>query len=242
MYWTLPTQFTLQCSALQKTTMVKCKAKINLYKSISEIPTPCYSGFWVQYHSGSLKHHKHWFCPNDFNYCISGIEWKFVVVRLIVIIVWPIQEGTNLTQKEIMTLEEVGFSFGPLCKNNPWSLFGSHSFSLSNSHVLAINCDSLVRLIDVSCWPTTRGGKKLRQPSVFKITQHHTINWEVSMLFLQCTISLAFDVSPLGYGRIYNVLSDKQWYNTTIGNFLGCSCVYFVTMLASSLGGRGAYV
>jgi hypothetical protein len=28
----------------------------------------------------------------------------------------------------------------------------------------------------------------------------------------------------------------------TIGNFLGCSCVYFVTMLAGSLGGHGVYV
>ncbi len=28
----------------------------------------------------------------------------------------------------------------------------------------------------------------------------------------------------------------------TIGNFLGCSCVYCVIMLASSLGGRGVYV
>jgi hypothetical protein len=99
--------------------MVKCKAKINLYKSISGTPTPCYSGFWVQYHSGSLEHHKHWFCPNDFNYCIGGTKQKFVVVRLIVPIVWPIKEGTNLTQKEVTTLEEVAFSFDPLCKKNP---------------------------------------------------------------------------------------------------------------------------
>jgi hypothetical protein len=28
----------------------------------------------------------------------------------------------------------------------------------------------------------------------------------------------------------------------TIGNFFGCSCVYFVIMFTSSLGGRGVYV
>jgi hypothetical protein len=76
--------------------------------------------------------------------------------------------------------------------------------------VFVVSCDSLVRLIDVNCWPTTHGGKKVTQPSMFKITQHHTINWEVSMLFLQSTIFPAFDVSPLGYGRIYNVISNKQ--------------------------------
>jgi hypothetical protein len=76
--------------------------------------------------------------------------------------------------------------------------------------VLVMSCDSLVRPIDVSCWPTTRGGKKVRQPSMFKITQYHTINWEVSMLFVHCIIFPAFDVSPFGYGQIYNILSDKQ--------------------------------
>jgi hypothetical protein len=50
------------------------------------------------------------------------------------------------------------------------------------------------------------------------------------------------DISPLGYGQIYNILFYDKQYDITIGNFLGCSCVYFVTMLATSLGGHGAYV
>jgi hypothetical protein len=40
---------------------------------------------------------------------------KYVVVKPSVPIVWPIQEGINLTQKEVITLEEAGFSFYHNC-------------------------------------------------------------------------------------------------------------------------------
>jgi len=36
--------------------------------------------------------------------------------------------------------------------------------------------------------------------------------------------------------------SDDQRYKVTIGNFPRCSCVYFVKMLAGSLGACGVYV
>jgi hypothetical protein len=36
---------------------------------------------------------------------------KYVVAKPQVPTVWPIQEGTNLTQKEVTTLKKVGFSF-----------------------------------------------------------------------------------------------------------------------------------
>jgi hypothetical protein len=107
----------LEFCCTPKTTMLKCKTRINIYKLASGTFTPCYSCFWVEYHNGSLKHHKHWFCPDDLNYCVGGTTWKFVVVRLVVPIVWPIQKGTNLTQKEVTTLEEARFSFDRLCRN-----------------------------------------------------------------------------------------------------------------------------
>jgi hypothetical protein len=39
-----------------------------------------------------------------------------------------------------------------------------------------------------------------------------------------------------------NILSNDNQYDITIGNFLRCSCVYFVRILVGSLGGHGAYV
>jgi len=101
---------------------------------------------------------------------------------------------------------------------------------------------NIVQLTDASCWPTIRGGKKVRQPFIFKITQQHTNNWEVGILLTQCTVFPAIDVPSLGYGQIYNNLLDDKGYDVTIGNFLRCSCVYFVTMLVGSLGNCGVFV
>ncbi len=107
--------------------------------------------------------------------------------------------------------------------------------------MLANNCHNPMKLFDVSCWPTICGGKKVSRSFVFKIIQH-TNNWEAGRLFLQCTIFLVVDVLSFDYGQIYNIISDDNQYDVTIGNFPRCSCVYFVIMLASSLGGCGAYV
>jgi hypothetical protein len=43
---------------------------------------------------------------------------KCAIIRLIIPIIWPIQEGINLIQEEVITLEKVRFSFDCLCKNN----------------------------------------------------------------------------------------------------------------------------
>jgi hypothetical protein len=106
-----------------------------------------------------------------------------------------------LTQKEVTTLKEARFSFDRLHRNNVWSLFGFQSSSSSNSHVLVVSCHNLVRPSNASCWLTTCGGKKVKWPSMFKITQH-TNNWEVGRLFFQCTIFPIVDVPPPKYGWI----------------------------------------
>jgi hypothetical protein len=88
---------------------------------------------------------------------------KFIVVRLVVPTIWPIQEGSNLTQNELITLEDARFSFDHLRRSNARSLFGSQSSCSSNSHVFAIvSCPSFVRPSYASCQPTTCGGKKVK--------------------------------------------------------------------------------
>jgi hypothetical protein len=180
----------------------------------------------------------HWFCPNDLNHYVGWTMWKYVVVRPLVAIVWPIQEGADLIQKEVTTLEEARFSFDHSCVQR---LFGSQSFSSSISHVLVMNVHNILRSTNASCWPIICDGKKVRWPSVFKITQH-TNNWEVGILLTQCTIFPAIDVLSPRYGRIYNILANDKGYFVTIGNFLRCSCVYFVIMLVGFLGSREVYV
>jgi len=54
-----PSNFAIQYSTFQKTIGLKCKTRINLYKSVSGTFVPCYSSLWVEYHNGLFKHHKH---------------------------------------------------------------------------------------------------------------------------------------------------------------------------------------
>jgi hypothetical protein len=126
----------------------------------------------------------------------------------------------------------VGFSFDHNCA---WNLFGPQLSNPSSLYVHAMSAHNIVRLVDASCWPTTCGGKKMRQPSIFKITQQHTNNWEVDILLTQCLVFTFVDVPSLGYEQIYSILSNDQKYDVTIQNVLKCSCVYFVKMLVGSL-------
>ncbi len=95
---------------------------------------------------------------------------KNAIVRPLIPIVWPIQKGTNLTQKEVTTLEKVRFSFDYVLKNNVQSLFCSQIFSSSNSYVPTMNCHKLERMSNASCWLTIHRGKKVIHPSIFKLT------------------------------------------------------------------------
>ncbi len=72
-----PPNYAIRCFVLQKTMRIKCKAKINLCKSICGKPTPCYLRFWVQFHTRSLEHHMHWFCLYDLNHCVGGTMQKY---------------------------------------------------------------------------------------------------------------------------------------------------------------------
>jgi len=70
----------------------------------------------------------------------------------------------------------------------------------------------------------------------------HEIYHEVGKFLLHCTIFLVVDVPSHVYGQIYNIFSNDKIYNVNIENFPRCSCVYILTMLASSLGDHGVYV
>jgi len=96
--------------------------------------------------------------------------------------------------------------------------------------------------VDASSWPTFHCGKKVRRPSMFKLMQHHTNNWEVGKLFSP-SIGLPYvDVQPPRYAQIYNTLSNHKCFYVTIGNYPCCCCIYFVIMSTFFLGGRETWV
>ncbi len=79
---------------------------------------------------------------------------------------------------------------------------------------------------------------------VLRATEH-ALTPSPSVVFsfkLEVSLLRSLGVRQLGYGQIYNIIFNDKQYDVTIGNFLRCSCVYFVIMLVASLGSRGAYV
>jgi hypothetical protein len=68
---------------------------------------------------------------------------------------------------------------------------------------------------------------------VFHVQNNRTTHkqWEVSILFLQCIIFPTIDVLPLGYGQIYNILSNDNQYDVIINN-----CFQYVENFVFSYG------
>jgi len=102
--------------------------------------------------------HKFWFCHDDQRCCVGGIGRKYAIGRLIVPSLWLVQEGTNLTQDEVTTLEEVSFFLSKKPKCHPKNLFDDDAYLLVN------------KLADANNRPKIRNGKNIHHGSIFKIS------------------------------------------------------------------------
>jgi hypothetical protein len=135
-----------------------CKVKIISRRTKCGILAPCYVGNWRAAKGVTIELHKFWFCHDDQNRCVGGIRKEYAIGRPIVPSLWPVQERTNLTQDEVMTLKKAGFLLSRKAKCHPRNLFGdSSSFPINKP-------------ADATAWLTTRNGKNICRPSIFKIS------------------------------------------------------------------------
>jgi hypothetical protein len=70
---------------------------------------------------------------------VGGTTRKFIVIKLVVPTIWPIQEGINLTQKEVITLEKARFSFDHLLETTFEVYLASNLLVQAIPHVHAVN-------------------------------------------------------------------------------------------------------
>jgi hypothetical protein len=104
-------------------------------------------------------------------------------------------------------------------QKNTQSLFGSQSSSSSNSYVFAESCHNLVKLFDAICWFTTCGGKKVKHPLVFKLTQQHTNNWRLGSYLFGALFSLLLMSPHLGiyqFTIIFQMTKNTMCRNPTL--------------------------
>jgi hypothetical protein len=81
-------------------------------KSISiSVPAPIYCGLSFQFLGIPLKLHKFWFCANYMNHGMGGMNHRYAMDKIVIPLIWLVQEGTNLSHNEVKALEETCFVF-----------------------------------------------------------------------------------------------------------------------------------
>jgi hypothetical protein len=120
-----------KCFASQNNIEHYYKVKITSIKTTIGIHVLCYDG-WLDQASKvvfmSLTNFGNNYCKN-LNHYVDGSGRKHVVDRPLVVVVWLVQEGTNLTQDGLTTMEEVDFVLN--CKQlkcPPHNFFGDEYF------------------------------------------------------------------------------------------------------------------
>jgi hypothetical protein len=91
-----------------------------------------------------------------------------------------------------------------------------------NGGVLIASFQNLLKL-------AIQSGKKVKGPTLFKLSQHHTNNWEAGKLFLRTTIFSMSMSNPLSMDEFNNGIfyGDKRYDNW---KFPSWSCICFVVM------------
>jgi hypothetical protein len=74
-----------------------------------DIPTPFCVGYWFAAKGVSIELHKFWFCHDDLLRCVGRTSRKYAFNRPILPSSWLVQARRNLTQIEVVALEEVNF-------------------------------------------------------------------------------------------------------------------------------------
>jgi hypothetical protein len=86
--------------------------------------------------------------------------------------IWHAHEGTDLTQNEVITLEEVGFLLSKKLRCQPRNLFGGGAFIPMNKPTNAY------------VWPKIQNGKNICRLSILKLSIQQHNKWEVNYVFV----------------------------------------------------------
>jgi hypothetical protein len=175
------------------------------------------------------------FCNDDIERCVKGTRRKWVQSRPDIPSIWPVKIGTNLSTKEILDLESIGFQLPQRVVISPRKLFRMEE--------LPFNLASFPTPTSADECPKTRSGKSIRRNNNASTTKQ--ANNCTSSLTLKGQIRKVTMIPHPRYGCIVTLDSETppkvQQYLITIGTFPKCSCEYFKYMATKSLGKRGGW-
>jgi hypothetical protein len=140
------------CFTQQAITKKKCTTKIVQDNRIMAAPT--YTSVMVNWKKNKGECMRFFFCNDDIEKYVKGTRQRWVESKSDVPSIWPVKIGTNLSKKEILTLENVGFYLPQRAVISPRRLFGMEElpFASQTSRSLENNCFSYVfHQLVVSC-------------------------------------------------------------------------------------------
>jgi hypothetical protein len=172
-------------------------------------------------------------CKDDNESCVKGTRQKWVISRSKVLDIRLVKIGTNLTRKEVLQLEDVGFHLPQREDISPKTLF-------TNQH-LPMNLAAYVTRAFPDEFPNWRSGKNIRRNMKALTTCHY--NNCASALTLEGQVQKVTMIPAQVLGCIVTLDSGTQptvqQDCLTIFQLPPCTCPYFKEMATKALGKRG---
>jgi hypothetical protein len=229
----LPKTSAKACFVQQAITKKNCKAKIMQGNMATAAPT--YTGVMEHHQKKTGKIMEFFFYNDDIERCVKGTKRRWVKSRPDVPNIWPVKIGTNISRKEILDLERVGFQLPQRTVISPKRLFGMEelpsdlsSYPIpvsSNEHPKVRSGKNIWRIKNA---PTTKQANNC--VSSLTLKGHHRKVTMIPHPRFGCIIFLDSGIPP-----------KVQQYLITIGSIPDCSCEYFKDMATKSLEKRGGW-
>ena len=202
-------------------------------------PAPTYIGRMREYGSWAVVNHDFWFCADDIMRCVYGSKGRWIFDWPNVPAVWPVALGTNLTKREILSLEEAGFQLQTRNFDmSPRRLFSDSPRAPPHGENVSLSPS------DAEGHPTKRFGRTIKR--VYNApTVDHRNKWE-SARNVRAVVKSVTPIPYPGYGRIITLDSGiyptQKTYQISLCDFPACTCDDFVTMSTGALGKRKPWV
>ncbi len=180
------------CSMLQNKHWMLLQSQNHFKTNIScGILAPFCVGYWFATKGVIIELHEFWFCHDDLLRCVGRTSMKYALNRPVLPSSWLVQARTNLTQIEVVALEEASFllSEKPKCplvnhvgNDNSTPMNQPSTRALHNFFGDGLSTHVYMPL-DLDVWLKIRNGKKIRHPNTFKLFVLRKNKWEVGWTF-----------------------------------------------------------
>ena len=225
----LPARSRRRCQVLQANTNAKCDTRVA--RRSHGIPAPTYFSKKRDYHTKKSVEVDFWFCDDDIKRCVSGNKKAWVLDWPAIPRTWPVKLGTNLTQEEVLALEDAGFQLQQRGAMSPRRMF----ISMLG---MPIRGEQFQVPSNLDTHKTIRWNSTIRRNGDAPTPKHRN-QWESASHMNNYQVTNVTAILYPGY-RVVIILDSgkRKVYYVSITDFPSCTCPLFVKMMSGALGKR----